>query len=617
MKTIDPDFEDSFIYELSDDGQSDNEFFTIRDNTIFTSISLDFEVKSTFKLQVRSKDRKNASVTSSVDVLVADVNESPVFDGESQIIITHPEDGGRIVSKVSVVDPDITQSSVKFKITGGDDKNRFKITRTGDLSFLREPDFESPTDSNKDNIYNVEFKAMDSKDNNLFTSGSATITISDSPEKTIKSIDSRKFVAWTVDHLPYHILMEDAVKDYINMRFSDDGEGYKSIEDVNGETISDLEPNDQIIIVQQKGNAKEIYEIWYGNGLDYTIINRERVDWVFSQDIQEVLIAKDQYLNSDSETVFYKTEEDRLMASFGSKFAVWHPNNFVMSLTSLSMRSNLLQYATNISVGNELIGLPGSLSGSSELGIATRNSEFGVRLPFTFDFNVDQRPEYISPDYLGLYSKVNINNLFSTKSDFHGLMGFSFYPRSTGSLKTDTGFFNTDTIDEKSQYINILDSYAMASSTVDVPLKLGPVGRITASPGIHYMKIAHRSSKDDLLYERNFYSSGDSIKTFTDDKSYSTKNSFYIRFDVLGKVGQKPEILEKLPYFNFIQIYRVPFYEFSLQFISSLSTIATLNINIIDDFSVSISQFSRSSSLEGNWLPKSNIWFGFRYRANF
>ena len=176
-------------------------------------------------------------------------------------------------------------------------------------------------------------------------------------------------------------------------------------------------------------NKKEIqkkFEIWYGNGLEYTVINRERVDWVFSQDIQEVLIAKDQYLNSDSETVFHKTEEDRLMASFGSKFAVWHPNNFVMSLTSLSMRSNLLQYATNISVGNELIGLPGSLSGSSELGIATRNSEFGVRLPFTFDFNVDQKPEYISPDYLGLYSKVNINNLFSTKSDFHGLMGFSF-----------------------------------------------------------------------------------------------------------------------------------------------------------------------------------------------
>ena len=46
------------------------------------------------------------------------------------------------------------------------------------------------------------------------------------------------------------------------------------------------------------------------------------------------------------------------------------------------MRSNFVQYASNMRVGNSLIGLPGLLAGSSELGIATQRSEFGLRVPF-------------------------------------------------------------------------------------------------------------------------------------------------------------------------------------------------------------------------------------------
>ena len=30
----------------------------------------------------------------------------------------------------------------------------------------------------------------------------------------VKSLDKRKFIAWTVDHMPYHILVEDAIIDY-------------------------------------------------------------------------------------------------------------------------------------------------------------------------------------------------------------------------------------------------------------------------------------------------------------------------------------------------------------------------------------------------------------------
>ena len=30
----------------------------------------------------------------------------------------------------------------------------------------------------------------------------------------VKSLDKRKYIAWTVDHMPYHILVEDAIIDY-------------------------------------------------------------------------------------------------------------------------------------------------------------------------------------------------------------------------------------------------------------------------------------------------------------------------------------------------------------------------------------------------------------------
>ena len=35
--------------------------------------------------------------------------------------------------------------------------------------------------------------------------------------------------------------------------------------------------------------------------------------------------------------------------------------------------------------GNELIGLPGNLAGASEFGVATQRSEFGLRVPISFE----------------------------------------------------------------------------------------------------------------------------------------------------------------------------------------------------------------------------------------
>ena len=634
LKVEDADPDDKFKFGIAKDNRSD---FSLDGSNLLTKRPFDYEEEKSFTVAVQVTDSGGEKIVDNVTVTVKNENEKPVLVSAKETSFNHAENAGKIVGRISVEDPDENQSSVKFKLTKSEDKDHFKITRAGDLAFLREPDYENPVDANKDNVYTISYKAIDSKNDKLHVSGKVNVRLKDSEETEVIALDKRKFVAWTVDHQPYHILMEDAIQNYMSLKYTNGGDG-DAIEDGEDTSIREMSPTDQIIIVQQKGNSEEIYEIWYGNGLDFSVIDREKVDWVFSQDIQKVLIAKEEYLTSDSETVFHENESERLMAGYGSTFAVWHANNFKMSLSSFSMRSNLIQYSSNMRVGNSLIGLPGLLAGSSELGVATQRSEFGVRVPFAFDFGTGSYDEVdvVSSDYLGLYARGNIDNLFGTRTSLHGLIGFSFYPPSSGEkLSTldslSSSFTDAQEIMDKTENINILDSYALAATTVEVPVKLPSVGRITAAPGFHYLKIAHRlkdsrqeaiDSNQDL-YDRTFYNQALSSGVFSElplndeGDPFTRLSSFYVRFDVVGKIGEKPKFIERLSFMDFIQVSKVPFYEYSLQFISGLNTIHRFSLNVTDDIGLSISTLSKNGDLKGNWMPDSKFWFGLNYRANF
>jgi hypothetical protein len=634
LKVEDADPDDKFKFGIAKDNRAD---FSLDGSNLLTKRPFDYEEEKSFTVAVQVTDSGGEKIVDNVTVTVKNENEKPVLVSAKETSFNHAENAGKIVGRISVEDPDENQSSVKFKLTKSEDKDHFKITRAGDLAFLREPDYENPVDANKDNVYTISYKAIDSKNDKLHVSGKVNVRLKDSEETEVIALDKRKFVAWTVDHQPYHILMEDAIQNYMSLKYTNGGDG-DAIEDGEDTSIREMSPTDQIIIVQQKGNSEEIYEIWYGNGLDFSVIDREKVDWVFSQDIQKVLIAKEEYLTSDSETVFHENESERLMAGYGSTFAVWHANNFKMSLSSFSMRSNLIQYSSNMRVGNSLIGLPGLLAGSSELGVATQRSEFGVRVPFAFDFGTGSYDEVdvVSSDYLGLYARGNIDNLFGTRTSLHGLIGFSFYPPSSGEkLSTldslSSSFTDAQEIMDKTENINILDSYALAATTVEVPVKLPSVGRITAAPGFHYLKIAHRlkdsrqeaiDSNQDL-YDRTFYNQALSSGVFSElplndeGDPFTRLSSFYVRFDVVGKIGEKPKFIERLSFMDFIQVSKVPFYEYSLQFISGLNTIHRFSLNVTDDIGLSISTLSKNGDLKGNWMPDSKFWFGLNYRANF
>lgn len=608
----DPDQDDVFKFGLAKENRGD---FSLDGSNLLTKKPFNYEENKSFSIALQVTDSGGEKYVGNLDVNVENENEAPLLIGKKKLSFAHSENAGKIVSRLTVEDPDENQKSVKFKISKSADKQHFKITRSGDIAFLRDPDFEQPVDKDKNNVYEFSYTAYDSKDDKLFVSGDVVIEVKDAAETEVVALDKRKYIAWNVDHQPYHILMEDAIANYMKLKYvnSDDN---SAVDDGYGTPIKEMDPTDQIIMVQEKGNTDEIHEIWYGNGLDFIVIDREKVDWIFSQDIQRVLIAKDEYLTSDSEMVFHESERDRLMAGYGTNFSVWHVNNFRMSLSSLSLRSNLLQYSSNMRVGNKLIGLPGALAGSGEVGVATHRSEFGLRVPVTFDFGTGSYEGFdvFSADYLGLYARGNIDNLFETKTSMHGLIGFTFYPSSSGDK-----FTSLDGLDpsqrESIEYVNILDSYALVATTVRVPVKLSFVGRLTASPGFHYMKVAHRFKTDngEELYERTFYQNQD----LNDGNSFTRLSSFYMSFDLVGQIGEKPRFIERLSFMDFVQLSKVPFYELSLQYISSLNMITSLNLNLTDDIGVSISSMSKNSSLKGNWMPETKFWFGLNYRANF
>ena len=465
------------------------------------------------------------------------------------------------------------------------------------------------------------------KKNSLFTINifiGAFLLFSSGLSQSVKSLDKRKYTAWTVDHMPYHILVEDAIVDYNTLNTLDNPRVKKK--NKKAPILKEMLAEDLLIIVQQKKSTKnEIHEIWYGNGLNFNIIPREIVDWVLSQDIQEALIEKDQYLNSPSDVVFFESENQRLLASYSSRFSLWKQHNFVLSTEELYLRSNLLQYSANFAFGNTLVGLPGTLFGSTTMGVGTRNSEIGIRFPAKINLLSfgDLKDNKLLREYLGLYSKVTIDNMFSTGASFHAQMGFSFFPRSS-TIASDTTFFTKNDITPEDEFVNIIDMYALFAATFEAPVKIPAISRVTFTPGLHYMKVAHRTKdKDDKLFNRTFYGydyNNKSYLRYGDGENSSTKEfGLYGRIDLMTDVGKIPSFLQNVEFLNFININKVPLFEVSLQHITKLNTITSVAANINDNVSFSITTYSGSDggTVKGGWLPDSGVWIGVRYRSDF
>ncbi|MDB5469835.1 MAG: hypothetical protein JWR84_1395 [Caulobacter sp.] len=152
-------------------GGTDSSLFTIDATTgalAFIS-GRDFEAPSdsngdnVYNVVVQASDGTNTD-TQAVNVTVTNRNDAPVITsngGGAAATITRAENGPLLVTTVTATDQD-AGTTLSYSISGGVDAARFSInTATGALSFVSNPDFEAPADSNGDNKYIVIVRSSD------------------------------------------------------------------------------------------------------------------------------------------------------------------------------------------------------------------------------------------------------------------------------------------------------------------------------------------------------------------------------------------------------------------------------------------------------------------------
>ena len=88
-------------------------------------------------------------------------NQPPVLVGGPAVTVNVAENGTTVQTLVAS-DADLPAQTLIFSLAGGADQARFNINKTtGALSFLNSPDFETPTDANRDNTYEVNVQVSD------------------------------------------------------------------------------------------------------------------------------------------------------------------------------------------------------------------------------------------------------------------------------------------------------------------------------------------------------------------------------------------------------------------------------------------------------------------------
>ena len=126
-----------------------------------------------YNLSVRASDGRYYGYLE-VTVTVEAVNEPPAVTGTETF--NYRENGTAALYTFRATDPE--RSSITWSLSGADDDD-FTISETGELTFASSPDYESPADSGRDNVYEVTVVARDDAFNSGTLGVVVTVTVQD------------------------------------------------------------------------------------------------------------------------------------------------------------------------------------------------------------------------------------------------------------------------------------------------------------------------------------------------------------------------------------------------------------------------------------------------------
>jgi hypothetical protein len=120
-----------------------------------------------------------------IAITVTNVNERPSITSGSAISVLENISTSDTVYAVTATDPDAS-TTLTYSIRGGVDASLFNIdSSTGSVTFKASPNYEAPTDSNGDNVYNIIVRATDNGTGLLYAEKAVAITVTNVNETPI------------------------------------------------------------------------------------------------------------------------------------------------------------------------------------------------------------------------------------------------------------------------------------------------------------------------------------------------------------------------------------------------------------------------------------------------